>query len=230
MAATTTMTLIDDVGIVEPLARTRGTAGRRGNTPATTIVEECSSDDTGVGPAMASGSQVCSGNWPLLPMHAMNSATAAHSSRVWLASPDSAHPEIAWMLKPVVPRCSSAHALEPKKRMLDADEQADVADAHGEERLQRGAGVGLLLPPVADQHERAEAHDLPAEDELDRVLGEDHHEHAGGEQRHGGEEVRVAAVAADVLERVDLHQQRDERHEGEQHHRRARRSGCRCER
>ncbi len=32
------------------------------NTPATTIVELCSSDDTGVGPAIASGSQVCSGN------------------------------------------------------------------------------------------------------------------------------------------------------------------------
>ena len=30
------------------------------------------SADTGVGPAMASGSQVCSGNWPLLPMTPMN--------------------------------------------------------------------------------------------------------------------------------------------------------------
>ena len=30
------------------------------------------SADTGVGPAMASGSQVCSGNWPLLPMMPMN--------------------------------------------------------------------------------------------------------------------------------------------------------------
>ena len=32
------------------------------NTPATTMVEECKSDDTGVGPAIASGNQVWSGN------------------------------------------------------------------------------------------------------------------------------------------------------------------------
>ena len=49
------------------------------------MVEEWSSADTGVGPAMASGSQVCSGNWPLLPMTATNSAIAAHSSTVWVA-------------------------------------------------------------------------------------------------------------------------------------------------
>ena len=107
-----------------------------------------------------------------------------------------------------------------------ADEQADVADADGEERLQRGAGVGLVLPPVADEHERAQAHDLPAEDELDHVLGEHHHEHPGREQRDGGEEVRVATVAAHVLERVDLHEQRDERDEEQHHHA----TGRRCAR
>ena len=82
-------------------------------------------------------------------------------------------------------------------------------------------GVGLLLPPVPDQQERAEAHDLPAEDQLDHVLGEDHHQHAGGEQRDGGEEVGVAAVAADVLEGVDLHEQGDEGDEEQRHHRQA---------
>ena len=35
------------------------------------------SADTGVGPAMASGSQVCSGNWPLLPMMPMKQADGA---------------------------------------------------------------------------------------------------------------------------------------------------------
>ena len=102
-----------------------------------------------------------------------------------------------------------------------ADEQADVADAHGEERLQRRSGVGLLLPPVPDQHERAQAHDLPAEDDLDHVLGENHDEHARREQGDGGEEVGVPAIAADVVEAVDLDEQRDERHGPEQHHRQA---------
>ena len=41
------------------------------------------SADTGVGPAMASGSQVCSGNWPLLPMTPMNrQADADEQQRV----------------------------------------------------------------------------------------------------------------------------------------------------
>ena len=48
--------------------------------PATTMVEECKSDDTGVGPAMASGNQVCNGNWPDLPMMATSSAIEAMSS------------------------------------------------------------------------------------------------------------------------------------------------------
>ncbi len=55
--------------------------------------------ETGVGPAMASGSHVWSGNWPLLPMMAMNSAIAAHISTVWEASGDSAQRLVARMLK-----------------------------------------------------------------------------------------------------------------------------------
>ena len=33
--------------------------------------------ETGVGPAMASGSQMCSGNWALLPMMPMNRQAGA---------------------------------------------------------------------------------------------------------------------------------------------------------
>src|SRR5688572_15219469 len=96
MAAMTTMKLTLTSGIEK---RSQNTGYRRAarNTPATTIVDECSSDDTGVGPAMASGNQVCSGNWPLLPMQAMNRATALHSKRLWLPSPDRAQAEIASM-------------------------------------------------------------------------------------------------------------------------------------
>ena len=46
-------------------------------------------------------------------------------------------------------------------------------------------------------------------------------EHPGGEQRDGGEEVGVPTVAADVLHRVDLHEQRDEGDEQQRHHREA---------
>ena len=79
------------------------------------------------------------------------------------------------------------------------------------------SAVGLFLPPVPDQQERAQAHDLPAEDQLHHVLGEHHRQHARTEQRERCEEVGVAAVAAHVLERVDLHERGDERDE-QQHH------------
>ncbi len=43
------------------------------------------SADTGVGPAMASGSQVWSGNWPLLPMMPTIRHEAAASISAWSA-------------------------------------------------------------------------------------------------------------------------------------------------
>src|SRR5438876_2883507 len=46
-------------------------------TPAATIVAAWISADTGVGPAMASGSHTYSGNWALLPMAPPNSSSAA---------------------------------------------------------------------------------------------------------------------------------------------------------
>src|SRR5215203_11259 len=92
IAAISTITLIDESVIEKPSQNTGYRRATR-NTPATTIVEECSSDDTGVGPAIASGSQVCNGNWPLLPMQATKRAIAAHSSTWWLPSPESAQPE-----------------------------------------------------------------------------------------------------------------------------------------
>ena len=43
------------------------------------------SADTGVGPAMASGSHVWSGNWPLLPMMPMKRQIAPARSSEWSA-------------------------------------------------------------------------------------------------------------------------------------------------
>ena len=56
---------------------------KRGNmratryTPATTIVAACMSADTGVGPSMASGSHMCSGNMALLPAPPTNISPSA---------------------------------------------------------------------------------------------------------------------------------------------------------
>ena len=46
-------------------------------TPATTIVAACISAETGVGPSMASGSQICSGNMADFPAPPMNMSAMA---------------------------------------------------------------------------------------------------------------------------------------------------------
>ena len=87
------------------------------NTPATTMVDECNSELTGVGPAIASGNHVCNGNWPLLPMAAMNSAMDATRMTVLLGSPDNAQALIPRMEKPETPRFSVVQSFEAKYNM-----------------------------------------------------------------------------------------------------------------
>ncbi len=54
-----------------------------------TIVAAWMSAETGVGPSMASGSQVCSGNWPDLP-HAPSSSISAMAAATPFDAPPSA--------------------------------------------------------------------------------------------------------------------------------------------
>ena len=49
-------------------------------TPAVTIVAACIRADTGVGPSMASGSQVCNPSWADLPIAPINNKIAATSN------------------------------------------------------------------------------------------------------------------------------------------------------
>ena len=73
------------------------------NTPATTMVAAWISAETGVGPAMASGNQVCRKNWPDFDMTAASRQNDATSSAVWLTVPEAAAVSISRMLK-VSPR------------------------------------------------------------------------------------------------------------------------------
>ena len=121
--------------------------------PATTIVAAWISADTGVGPAMASGSQVWRMNWPDFDMTAASSEHDATSRTRWLISPLTA---ISLIVDDVE---GLAGAEEQDDHAAD---QADVAHAVGDEGLEGGVGVRLLLPPVADQRERAEARPAPS--------------------------------------------------------------------
>ena len=57
-------------------ASKNGCARATRNTPAVTIVAAWISAETGVGPSIASGSQMCSGNCALLPIAPRNSSSA----------------------------------------------------------------------------------------------------------------------------------------------------------
>src|SRR5256886_11890489 len=76
----------------------------------------------------------------------------------------------------------------------DADHEADVAGSSREERLDGGVGVRLLLPPVADEHERAHADELPRDEQQKRVVGHDQEQHRRREEIEEREVVRVPAV------------------------------------
>ena len=112
--------------------------------------------DTGVGPAMASGSQVWRKNCPDLDMTAAVRHSAAARVTVWLMVP--------LMAASFTPITSKVPA--PKNRMDTPIDDAHVAHPVGEEGLEGGVGVVLLLPPVADEHERAHSDQLPAHQHL----------------------------------------------------------------
>lgn len=87
----------------------------------------------------------------------------------------------------------------------ETDEEGDVAEFGDQEGLDRGgAGLGGL-PVVADQEVRADAHDLPADQEHDQVAGVDDEQHRGGEEGDESGVRGVARVVAQVSRRVDLH-------------------------
>ena len=113
-------------------------------------------------------------------MIASSSASAVHEHQ---RVADLAGSSAAWLTLDDVERADARGALDDEERHDHADEQPDVAGAGGEERLQRGVGVGLLLPPVPDQHERAQTDELPADEQLQRVVGDDEQQHRRGEQR-----------------------------------------------
>ena len=122
--------------------------------PATTMVAAWMRAETGVGPAMASGSHVWRMNWPDFDMTAAMSAEAGDQQQGVVVAAGDAVGELVDL--------DDVEGAGGEEQDDHAHEQADVADAVGEERLEGGVGVGLLLPPVADERERADADELPA--------------------------------------------------------------------
>src|SRR6266545_765864 len=155
------------------------------NTPAVTMVAAWIRADTGVGPAIASGSQTYSGNWALLPVQARNSSSAT-AVAVPVASP---------LARPKTSSKSRLPTVEP-----EADEQvrAQADPLPAEEHDQE------VLGEHQDQH-RGHEQVEPGEERLpalvvghvaDRVQV-DQAGDAGDDQGHDGRELVPAQVEGD---------------------------------
>ena len=93
------------------------------NTPAVTMVAAWMRAETGVGPSMASGNQVCSRNWADLPMAPMNSSrqvmvmASAFRPKIWiglLARPGAAAKIVSKATEPVSPNTRKMPSAKPK--------------------------------------------------------------------------------------------------------------------
>ncbi|UIJ36076.1 hypothetical protein [Allobranchiibius sp. GilTou73] len=74
------------------------------------------------------------------------------------------------------------------------------------------------LAVVADEQVGAPAHQLPADDGEQHVVGQHHQLHGGGEEAHGGGEPGVPRVLAQIPAGDQLDDERDQRDgDGEQH-------------
>ena len=117
---------------------------------------------------------------------------------------------------------ADVEAADGEEQDDDADHQADVAGAGGEERLERGGGCWRLSShqcPMSANEQRPTP-SQPSE-HLQRVVGDDEREHRRGEQAEHRVVVRVADVVLEVRGAVDVHEQRDQRDDEEHHHREA---------
>ncbi len=110
------------------------------NTPAVTMVAAWIRAETGVGPSIASGSQVCRPSWADLPMAPMNSSRHETSSAGTLRPRNSKRiPAISWALakislKPMLPvsiqtaKMPSANPKSPTRLTMKAFIAAALAD------------------------------------------------------------------------------------------------------
>ena len=101
-------------------------------------------------------------------------------------------------------RGRAEHLLEVERAEVgpddqQADDEAGVADAVDDERLVRRVAGARPLVVEADQEERADADQLPADEHLEQVVREHQVEHREAEQRQVQEEPAEPAAAVKVV-------------------------------
>ena len=191
-------------------------------TPAVTMVAAWIRADTGVGPAMASGSQTYSGNWALLPVQARNSSRAM-AVTVPAASAPASPKTTSKSRLPVVAKIRNMASRKPtspmrlaRKAFLAAGGAHTSWVSSGSPSTRRPQRVDDQQPPVEpepDQQVRAEPDPLPAEEHDQEVLGQHQHQHRGHEQVEPGEEGLAPLVVLHVADRVQVDEAGDAGHD-----------------
>ena len=103
----------------------------------------------------------------------------------------------------------------------DPEQEEDVPDPRHEERLLGRARRARLLVVEADQEVGADPDQLPEEEELEQVIGEDESGHRRQEERELRVVAREAVIVVHVIDRVEQDEETDDRHH-EEHQRRDR--------
>lgn len=111
----------------------------------------------------------------------------------------------------------------------DAEDETEVTHAVDDEGLQVGEDRRRPHRPEADQQVGDQAHRLPAEEELEEVVGHHQHQHGEGEERDVAEEALIAVaprqaglgpivlVIGHVADGVDMDAEGDEAHHADHH-------------
>ncbi len=125
----------------------------------------------------------------------------------------------------LVEQSGVVQAVELAEQDEQTGHEAHVTETGDQERFLRsgsrigGGSVALGVPegPESDEQVRAQSHDLPEDEQLQEVAGDDQSEHTGQEQGDLGVVPRLpGALVSHVSDGVHEDQSGDER--GEQHH------------
>ena len=95
------------------------------------------------------------------------------------------------------------------EHQTDAQHETEVANAIDQKGLEVGVDRGWPVMPEANQQIRHQAHRLPAEKQLQEVIGHHQHQHREGEEADIGKKPLITVVILHVADGVDMHHQRD---------------------
>jgi hypothetical protein len=160
---------------------------------------------TGVGPAMASGSQTKSGICADLPVEQSDKADGFRTQQS----------DMLLELHEV----QSPDALAPQfgDEKQNPEHKAEITDAVDDESFITRDRIGVILIPKADEQIGTETHALPADEKHQKIVSHHQQEHEKDKQIQIDEKANHPLIVAHVTERIDMDQKADAG-DDQQHH------------